>query len=153
MSLLDNYTYQVDTEWTCGPNGRVTAEGLPTMDVSAPAEFHGEPGRWTPEHLLTAAAASCFMMTFLSIVRFQKIELVGFRMRAFARLEKLPGEGYRFTEITLVPEITAANEHVEKFLRAIEKAEKACFVVKSLRATVQVEPSFVTAPAEMAVQS
>lgn len=153
MSMLDSYTYQVDTEWTRGVNGMVSADGLPAMDVSAPVEFHGEAGRWTPEHLLTAAAASCFMMTFLSIVRFQKIEVFGFRMRAFARLEKLQGEGYRFTEITLVPEITAAHENVEKLLKAIEKAEKACFVVKSLRATVQVEPSFVTAPAEMAVQS
>ena len=152
MSLLDSYTYQVDSEWTRGPNGVVAGEGLPSIDVSAPPEFHGEPGRWTPEHLLTAAAASCFMMTFLATARFQKIEVHGFRVRAFARLEKLPGEGYRFTEITLTPEITVAHDDVEKILKVIDRAEKNCFVSNSLRATVQVEPTFIPATAELCAQ-
>lgn len=152
MSMLDSYTYEVDVNWTGGPTGVIASDGLPAIDVSAPPEFHGEPGRWTPEHLLAASVASCFMSTFMAVARFQKAEVLGFNMRAVARMEKLPGEGYRFTEITLIPEITVAQQDVEKFLKIIEKAEKGCFVSKSLRATVQVEPHFVPAAAELCPQ-
>ena len=152
MSMLDSYTYEVDVNWSGGPTGTIASEGLPLIDVSAPPEFHGEPGRWTPEHLLAASVASCFMSTFMAVARFQKAEVHGFRMRAFARMEKLPAEGYRFTEITLVPEITVAQQDVEKFLKIIEKAEKGCFVSKSLRATVQVEPHFTPAAVELCPQ-
>jgi len=152
MSMLDSYTYEVDVNWTGGPTGTVASDGLPLIDFSAPPEFHGGPGRWTPEHLLAASVASCFMSTFMAVARFQKAEVQGFHMRAFARMEKLPAEGYRFTEITLVPEITVAQHDVEKFLKIIEKAEKGCFVSKSLRATVQVEPHFVPAAVELCPQ-
>lgn len=153
MSMLDSYTYQVGVDWMHGTAGVVTSDGLPPLEISAPPEFHGEPGHWTPEHLLTASVASCFLETFLSIARFQKLAVQSFRLRALARLEKLPGEGYRFTEITLTPEISVAQEDVEKALKVVEKAEKNCFVAKSLRATVQVEPSFVPAVTEMCPQS
>ena len=152
MSMLDSYAYEVNMEWTHEANGLLSSEGLPLIDVSAPPEFHGEPGRWTPEHLLTASVASCFGMTFLSIARFQKFNVHSFRVNAFARLEKLPGEGYRFTEITVVPEITVAREDTGKVLKIVEKAEKNCFVTKSLRATVQVEPKLVPAVPELCAQ-
>lgn len=154
MSMLDSYTYQVDVNWTGGSASTVSAAGLPTLEVSPPPEFHGEPGRWTPEHLLTASAASCFLSTFLAVARFQKLEIQEFRMRAFARLEKLPGEGYRFTEITLVPEIRVAHDDMERTLRVIAKAEKGCFVTKSLLPKVQVEPKLIPAAApELVSQS
>ena len=53
----------------------------------------------------------------------------------------------RFTEITRVPEIGPASEEIEKARKVLAKAEKSCFVSKSLRATVQVEPRFELAPA------
>lgn len=151
--MLDAYTYQVGLDWTHGAIGTLASDGLPPLEFSAPPEFHGEPGRWTPEHLLTASVASCFMATFFSIARFQKLQVQSFHMRAFARLEKLPGEGYRFTEFTLTPDIGVAQEDVEKTLKVIERAEKSCFVAKSLRAAVQVEPNFVPATVEMSPQA
>ncbi len=151
MNLLDSYTYEVNVEWTGRRGGRVSAEGLPSMDISAPPEFAGEAGKWTPEHLLIAASASCMTATFLAIAEISQLELESFRMKTHARLEKIPGEGYRFTEITLVPEIGVASKDVEKAQRVLSKAEKNCFVNKSLRATVKVEPKFVQAPAEVTV--
>ena len=67
-------------------------------------------------------------------------------MKVRARLEKIPGEGYRFTEITLAPEIGVAPQNVEKAERVLSKAEKSCFVNQSLRATIKVEAHFVSAP-------
>ena len=146
MNLLGSYTYEVKSEWTGKRGGRLTAEGMPALEFSAPPEFAGEAGKWTPEHLLAAASASCLMATFLAIAEISKLELESLQMTVRAKLEKIPEEGYRFTEFTLLPEIGVAPEDVEKAERVLAKAEKSCFVNKSLRATVKVEPQFVTAP-------
>jgi peroxiredoxin-like protein len=143
MSLLNSYLYQIQVEWTGRRNAQVTAEGLPGLNVSAPPEFTGDAGRWTPEHLLVAATASCLMTTFLAIAEASKISIVSYQSQAYGRLEKVPGEGYRFTEITLTPEIGVAAEDVEKVQKVLAKAEKSCFISNSLRTTVQVEPRFV----------
>lgn len=141
--MLDSYVYNLEVDWTHGRCGVARSEGLPPLEFSAPPEFSGEAGRWTPEHLLAAAAATCFTATFMAIAEIQKLKVLGFKMRGFARLEKVPGEGYRFTEITLVPEIQVAQEAVETALKVVSKAEKNCFVARSLKTTIQVEPKFI----------
>ena len=145
--MPDAYVHDVSLEWMGRRAGQVTADRLPALVVSAPQEFAGDPGVWTPEHLLVAAAASCLMTTFLAIAEFSKLPVTSYSCRAFAGLEKVPGEGYRFTEITLAPEICVAAEDVEKAQKVLAKAEKNCFISNSLRATVQVEPRFVMATA------
>lgn len=149
MALLDSYLYEVSAEWTDKRGGKLTGGGLPTLEVSAPPEFAGEAGKWTPEHLLAGASASCLLATFLAIAEISQLELTFVRVKAYAKLEKIPGEGYRFTEITLVPEMGIAPNDIEKAQRVLSKAEKNCFVNKSLGATVKVEPQFVTTPVEV----
>lgn len=141
--MLDSYVYETELEWTGRRSGRTKAAGLPEIAVSAPPEFSGDSGRWTPEHLLVAATASCLMTTFLAIAEISKLPVATYSCKAIARLQKVPEEGYRFTEITLVPEIGVAEEDREKATRILAKAEKNCFISKSLRATVQVEPRIV----------
>ena len=150
MSLRNNYVYHIDLEWTGNRSGVLDAEGLPRIQFSAPPEFSGEAGKWTPEHLLVAATASCLMNTFLAIAEISKLPVRSYRSKAFGKLENVPEEGYRFTEINLAPTIDVAPEDVEKALRILAKAEKNCFVSKSLRASVRVEPEFVCTPAEVA---
>lgn len=150
MTLQDTYLYQLEVHWRRGRSGTVRAEGQPPIDVSAPPEFLGEPDLWSPEQLLVASVASCFMTTFLALAEIARLPVEGYRAHALGRLEKIPGDGYRFTEITLVPEITVAHDDVERALKVLAKAEKHCFVSKSLQATVQVEPKFVPAPAVVA---
>lgn len=151
MSLQDSYVYHLDLEWTHDRAGVLDTEGLPRIEFAAPPEFSGEPGKWTPEHLLVAATASCLMTTFLAVADISKLRVNSYRSRAFGKLEKVPEGGYRFTEINLAPTIDVAPEDVEKALRILAKAEKNCFVSKSLRASVRVEPEFVHTPAEVAL--
>lgn len=145
--MPNSYQYEAAVVWTEGRAGQATSEGLPTLHVSAPPEFDGAPGMWTPEHLLAAATASCLMTTFLSIAERFKLPIAEYRSKVVARLEKIAGEGYRFTEITVVPEIEIAAEDVDKAREVLAKAEKYCFISNSLRATVQVEPRFLVVAA------
>jgi peroxiredoxin-like protein len=149
MTMQDSYLYHMDLTWTGRRNAELKGEGMLPVGVSAPPEFSGDPGLWTPEHLLVAAVSSCLMTTFLAIAERSQLKVYSYRCRAFGKLEKVPAEGYRFTEIALAPEITVAAEDTEKALRVLEKAEKNCFISNSLRAAVNVEPHFF--PAETPV--
>lgn len=150
MTVAASYQYEINLEWTGQRAGELTAEGLAPLPVAPPPEFNGPGGQWTPEHLLVAASASCLMATFLAIAEISKLKVISFRMESFGRLEKLPEEGYRFTEITLMPEIGVAPPDEERARKALEKAGRNCLISKSLRAAVIVEPRFISVPAAVA---
>jgi len=140
MSLVDAYSYRVELDWRERRGGVVHAQGLPELVFSAPPEFGGIVGRWTPEHLLVAANASCFMASLLAVADAQKLSLAYFRLSSVARMERVPGEGYRITEIVLRPEIGVAEEDMPKLEKVLAKAEKICIVGNALNVRVQVEP-------------
>ena len=50
---------------------RVTigAAGLPEIDTDAPPEFGGPTGHWSPETLLVAAIADCYILSFRAAAR------------------------------------------------------------------------------------
>ncbi len=147
MTMLNSYLYEAEVAWTDKRAAQVTSDDLPILHVSAPPEFSGAPGMWTPEHLLVAATASCLMTTFLALAEASKLPVTSYRSKAIGRLEKVPGEGYRFTEITVVPEIEITAEDLEKAQKVLAKAERSCFIGNSLRASVQVEPRFLVVAA------
>ncbi len=80
------------------------------------------------------------MTSFLAVAELSKLPVTSYRSKAFAWLEKVAGEGYRFTEITVVPEIEIAAEDLEKAQKVLAKAKENCFAGNSLRAVLQVEP-------------
>jgi peroxiredoxin-like protein len=148
--MRDNYSYETELTWKGQRNGVLETAGARRLEVSAPPEFAGEPGNWTPEQLLVGATASCWMTTFLAIAEFSGVSLNFLRVKATGTLEKIPGEGYRFTEIHLAPELGVFPDDVEKLRRILPKVEKSCFISNSLRAALRVEPIFVPVTAEVA---
>jgi organic hydroperoxide reductase OsmC/OhrA len=79
------------------------------------------------------------MTTFLAVAEISKLTVLSYRTKAVGRLEKTP-EGYRFTEIIVEPEVSVPAGEEARALRLLAKAEGNCFVTKSLRATVRLEP-------------
>ena len=60
------YKYQASASWTLHRHGFVRAERRYPVYARffGSARFGGERWLWTPEHLLLAAVASCFVATF-----------------------------------------------------------------------------------------
>ena len=59
--MLKSYSYKAAAHWTDHKRGIVEGETIPrTINFAAPPEFGGEPGLWTPEHLLLAAVSTCY---------------------------------------------------------------------------------------------
>jgi peroxiredoxin-like protein len=128
--------------WTKGRNGIAGAQGAKqTIGFSAPVEFQGRAGEWTPEHFLMAAVASCFITTFAAIAEFSKFGFMSLEVSATGTLEKVE-RGFQFTRITLRPVLAVGREEDrERALRLIEKTERSCLVSRSLRSEVTVEPA------------
>ena len=137
---MDSHEYTSAARWTARRSGIVKAEAAEQqIAFSAPPEFQGQAGLWTPEHFLMAAAASCFVTTFVAIAEASKFEMLSLEVSAAGVLEKGEG-GLQFTRITIHPSLTIARESDrERALRLMEKTERSCLVARSLRSQVTVE--------------
>jgi organic hydroperoxide reductase OsmC/OhrA len=47
----------------------VVSQGPPAIETAPPPEFDGPGDMWSPETLLVAAIASCFILTFRGVSR------------------------------------------------------------------------------------
>ena len=117
----------------------LSSPGLADLESAAPAEFGGPGDRWSPETLLVAAVADCFVLSFKAIARASKLEWNSLSCDADGVLERVD----RVTQFTAfhlratldVPEGTRP----EKAARLMEKAEKTCLVTNSLKADSHLE--------------
>ena len=112
----------------------VTALNLPTLNTAPPVEFGGPGDLWSPESLLCAAVADCFILTFRAVARASKIEWSQLSCDVSGTLERVEGES-RFTKfITHVTLNVSAGIDEARCRQALEKAERGCLVANSLRA-------------------
>lgn len=146
---METHTYNVSVTWLNNRLGVAEADGVrDTLKFSAPPEFGGEPGLWSPELFLVSAASSCFLSTLLVLAERSRLPLVGYRAEAEGQLERGP-QGYRFTHLVVRPVVTLEKESdIPLAYRLLEKAERACIVANALAIPVRVEARVeVIAPA------
>ncbi len=110
----------------------VSSAGLPQIATAPPAEFDGPGDRWSPETLLCAAVADCFLLSFRGVARAAKLTWTSLRCEVRGTLDRVDGKS-RFTEIVVeaaleVPEGTDRD----KAAKAMERAEHVCLVSNSL---------------------
>lgn len=134
------YHYQAHAHWTMHKRGILESQGIPrTINFAAPPEFGGEPGMWTPEHLLLGAVATCYVATFRAIAERSKLGVAGMEVYVDGKLEKDEG-GFRFSEISIHPVITVdRSEDQDRAQRVSEKAEHACLISRSLSSKISLQ--------------
>jgi len=141
--------YKSTARWTKGRSGIADAQSVDQpIAFSAPLEFQGQSGMWTPEHFLVAAVAGCFVTTFIAIAEMSKFEVVSLEASAVGALGKVE-HGLQFTRVVIRPVLTIARDSDrERALRLIEKTERACLVARSLSSQITVQPTvLVQSPA------
>jgi organic hydroperoxide reductase OsmC/OhrA len=138
------YIYRVTAASTAAFSGVATAEEIePSISFSAPPDFQGEAGRWTPEHLFLASVAGCYVSTFSGMAQFSKFEFLVLDLEVEGVLSK-EEEGWRFTQVNLQPRLKIAQEKDrDRANRLLEKAEKTCLVVRSINSKVILEPEVI----------
>jgi peroxiredoxin-like protein len=110
----------------------VRSEGLSPLATAAPPQYGGPGGQWSPETLLVAAAADCFILTFRAIATMSKLPWQRLACEAEGVLDRRDGV-VRFTELHLRARLALPpGGDVERARRLLEKAEAACLVTNSL---------------------
>jgi peroxiredoxin-like protein len=140
------HVYRVKAVSTIPRSGVATAEGIqPSITFSAPPEFKGVIGLWTPEHFLVAAVASCYVSTFSGISENSHFSYASLDLETEGVLEKLDGS-LQFTKIILRPVLKIASKDLrERALRILEKAEKGCLIARSLKCPIELQPEILIA--------
>lgn len=114
----------------------VTSAGLANLSTDAPAEFGGPGDQWSPETLVMAAVADCFVLSFRAISRASKVDWSSISCEATGTLDRVDRKTL-FTEIGLNVSVTApSGADREKLMRMLEKSEESCLITNSMTANV-----------------
>ncbi len=121
----------------------VSAEGLPTLRTAPPVEFDGPGDRWSPETLLCAAVADCYVLSLRAVARASKFEWTSLECRVEGKLDKAEGKA-RFTEIVVHATLRVpAGSDQDRATKLLERAEQVCLISNSLVAPRRLDPTVV----------
>ena len=132
----------------------LTAERLTALRSASPAEFDGPGDLWSPETLLVAALADCYILSFRTVARASKLRWLSLDCEVTGTLDRVD-RAILFTNFDLTAHLVVPDgvEH-DRAQQALEKAERICLISSSLKgpvalnATIEiVEPAEVGAPA------
>ncbi|MBI3743225.1 MAG: OsmC family protein [Chloroflexi bacterium] len=138
-----SYTYRTSIAWTSGVEGTLASPGKPSIKLSAPPEFKGPEGNWSPENLLVAAVESCVMLTFLALARSRKLEFVAYSSEAEGLLEPVYGK-LVVSKVTVKPKIVVKNAaDVDAAREMMGQVEENCFISNSVESEVVLQPEIV----------
>jgi len=137
----------------------VASPELPSLETAAPPQFDGPGDVWSPETLLCASIADCFILTFRAAARAPRFKWLRLECRVEGVLERI-GRVSQFTRYTTFATLTVpAGTDSAKARELLERAEHGCLIANSLRGTrvleaqvVSAEPAIaqVTEPSELA---
>lgn len=130
---------------TTGPEGQVVLESpnIPPLPTVTPPEFDGPGGLWSPETLLVAAVADCFLFTFRGISKASRMPWSSLSVECTGTLER-PDRVSQFTRFDLHAKLTVPAEvRNDQAERLLLKAEETCLITRSLKADTHLTTEIV----------
>ena len=121
------------------------AASLPDLESAPPPEFDGPGGYWSPESLLCAAVADCFILTFRAIARASLFDWSRLECRVegiLDRVERVPKFKSFVTYATLQ---VAPGADATKARALLAKAEHDCLISNSLSGARNLEADVIGA--------
>ena len=135
---MQEYPHHYVTRASGGSQGDivVSGDGLPDLDTQSPPQFGGPEGIWSPETMISATVANCFILTFRAIARASKFEWTSLECTVDGVLERVE-RTTMFTQFNIdavlhTPE--GAREGLAK--RLLEKSEQVCLITASLKSEI-----------------
>jgi organic hydroperoxide reductase OsmC/OhrA len=141
------HQYRVSADAKSSGNVTLASNGVPDLASAPPAEFGGPGDQWSPESLLVAAVADCFILSFRAIARASRLEWDALCCSVDGTLDRVDRvtqfTGFKVSATLHVP--TGTDE--EKARRLLEKAEHVCLITNSLKAESHLETTVHVAAA------
>jgi organic hydroperoxide reductase OsmC/OhrA len=124
-------------------NVTLTSNGLSSISSAPPIEFGGPGDVWSPETLLVAAVADCFVLTFRGLARASKLSWISLRCEVDGTLDRVE-RVLQFTEFHVRASLRVPADVRENDARLImERAEQSCLIRNSLKGNSHLEADVV----------
>ena len=137
--------YTVNASADPDDNVIIRGEDLPQIVSAPPAQFGGPGDQWSPEDLLCASVADCFILTFRAIASASRLEWSSVEVDVEGVLDRVERTTC-FTGFTVSATLTVpADTNVEKAEKLLEKAEQNCLITNSLSADCHLKADVITA--------
>jgi len=133
------HLYAVSAKSRADSNVELSSPDLTALESAAPAHFGGPGNLWSPETLLVAAVADCFVLSFKAIAAASKMNWLALECAVEGVLDRVDGVT-RFTNIRISATLDApasVSEHLAT--RLLEKSEQVCLITNSLNAKLHLE--------------
>lgn len=128
------HTYSAQAKGVFSGSISLLSPGVPELTSKAAQQFGGPGDAWSPEALLVAALADCFIFTFRSV---SAAALFGWRMlecHAEGILEKHE-RTVQFTHFSVKAILTLSpGADATRARRLLRQADRACLIANSLKA-------------------
>lgn len=132
--------YRVQAQGSATGSVPITGPSLPTLETNPPPEFDGPAGYWSPETLLVAAVADCYILSFRAVARASKLEWQSISVDVEGVLDRVEGVT-RFVEFTVTPRLSICSAEREHLAQTVlEKSKRACLVTNSLSGECKLAP-------------
>ncbi len=133
------HTYIVSARGAGTGSITVSSPQLPSLETAPPPEFDGPGGVWSPETLLCASIADCFILTFRAVARAARFEWLQLECRVEGVLERVERSS-QFTRYTTFADLVVPpGADADKARDLLQRAEHGCLVANSLRGTRELE--------------
>lgn len=140
MSTLKDFRFCVNAAPSNGARVRLTAESKAPLEVTIPAEFRGGyPGMWSPEDLLVASVASCYVITLRGVAAHRGLTIRELNVEGVGHVTRRAEGRVGFVVIELRVELTVDEECVEQAERVARAAKQRCLVGHALEIPIELE--------------
>jgi organic hydroperoxide reductase OsmC/OhrA len=127
------HRYTASASARAADNVMVRAANLPALETAPPPEFDGPEDCWSPETLLCAAVADCFILTFRAVARAAHFYWHSLECHVQGVLEPLR-DTTQFTRFATSARLTippGADSAKARLL--LSRTERSCLISNSLR--------------------
>lgn len=137
---MKEIAFPLGIDWVGGRRVVACVPGKPDVVVAPPAEFGGsDPGAWSPEDLLVAAAAGCLAVTFTGLVERSDVHLASLRVAAEGTVGRREDGRFGFVAVNLRLHAAVGPDSVEQATKLADEAGRRCLVASSLAFPVTVD--------------
>jgi organic hydroperoxide reductase OsmC/OhrA len=143
--LMHPYPHVYEASANGQPSGAVAVEspGLESFSTAPPAEFGGPGDLWSPETLLVAAVANCFVLTLRALARAAAFRWSSVECGVEGVLERVEGVT-RFSRFVTRARLIVPSDADRALARTLlERAEQGCLIANSLRAERHLDAEIV----------
>jgi organic hydroperoxide reductase OsmC/OhrA len=147
MSTLKDFRFCVNAAPSNGARVRLTAEDKAPLEAAVPAEFRGGiPGMWSPEDLLVASVASCYVVTLKGVAAHRGLAIHRLNVEGVGHVTRRAEGRVGFVVIELRVELTVDEDCVEQAEHVARAAKQRCLVGHALEIPIELELAVRTAP-------